>query len=70
MPMERAEKVKTVKKVSKPEVTKFEAYAQGYFDCLSHYGVVSKLQRQRIKQQLTLKGPSYVKRRGGGVPVL
>jgi len=45
-----------------------EAYAQGYYDCMSKYGVMSKLQRRRLKERMELYGAAATtKRREGTV---
>lgn len=38
-----------------------DGYADGFFDCLGKYGVLSKLQRRRLHELLKLKGPGAVK---------
>ena len=38
-----------------------EGYANGFFDCMGKYGVLSKLQRRRIKEMILAKGPGSVK---------
>ena len=38
-----------------------DGYADGFFDCMGKYGVLSKLQRRRIKELIMAKGPSAVK---------
>jgi len=38
-----------------------DGYAEGFFDCMHKYGVLSKLQRRRIRDLIKQKGPSAVK---------
>lgn len=38
-----------------------EGYADGFVDCMQKYGVLSKLQRRRIKEQILAHGPGAVK---------
>lgn len=50
----------TAKKVTKPKVDveqlKVEAYTQGFFDALTKYGVLSKMQRNKIKDRMLKEG--------------
>lgn len=44
-----------------PDSSYTDGYANGFFDCMGKYGVLSKLQRRRIKELILAKGPSAVK---------
>lgn len=54
--------VETFNSVSENSANQYnDGYADGFFDCMGKYGVLSKLQRRRIHDLIKAKGPSSVK---------
>jgi hypothetical protein len=72
---ELEEKIRIYEEITKDDPNAFEdfsldmsdeafnqAYAHGFFDCMAKYGILTKLQRRRMKERIELEGPGSVKR--------
>jgi hypothetical protein len=38
-----------------------QGYAEGFYDCMAKYGILSKSQRGRVKHKIIIEGPGAAK---------